>query len=58
MIEVIKEMAKVLHDRIIDKTWRPEKVAKELYDIAVPEGSVVLTQEEYEELLDKVPYTY
>lgn len=31
----IKQMTDVLKDRIIDKTWRPEKVAKELYEIAV-----------------------
>lgn len=33
----IEKMATVLHDRIIHKTWRAEKVAKELYEIAVPE---------------------
>lgn len=48
--ERIEEMAKVLHDRIVDKTWRAEKVAKELYKIAVPDGSVVLSKEEYEKL--------
>ena len=46
--KTIKEMEKVLVDRIIDKTWRPNKVAKELYEIIVPEGSVVISKEEYE----------
>lgn len=31
--EMIEEMAKVLHDKIVDKTWRAEKVAEELYKI-------------------------
>ena len=44
--KMIEEMAKVLHDRIINKTWRAKKVAEELYKIAVPEGAVVLTREE------------
>lgn len=48
--EMIEEMAKVLHDKIINKTWRAEKVAKELYEIAVPKYSVVLTREEYKKL--------
>lgn len=43
----IKEMAKVLPDMIIDKTWRPEKVARELYEIAVPNDCVVISKEEY-----------
>lgn len=47
----IEEMVKVLHDRIINKTWRAEKVAKELYEITVPEDSVVLSREEYEKLI-------
>lgn len=48
--EMIEEMARVLHDRIVDKTWRAKKVAEELYKIAIPEGSVVLSKEEYEDL--------
>ncbi len=48
MNKQIEEMARVLVNRVIDKTWRPEKVAKELYKIAVPEDSIVLTKEEYE----------
>jgi hypothetical protein len=47
----IEEMAKVLHDSIIDKTWRAETVAKKLYDIAVPEDSVVLTKGEYSDII-------
>lgn len=46
--KIIEEMAKVLSDRIINKTWRAEKVAKEFYKIAVPEDSVVLSREEWE----------
>jgi hypothetical protein len=46
----IEEMAKVLHDRIINKTWRAEKVAKELYKIVLPEDSVVLSKAKYEML--------
>ena len=48
--KAIEEVAKVLHDRIINKTWRPKMVAKELYEIVVPDGAVVLTGEEYERL--------
>ena len=35
LAERYAEMAKVLQDRIINKTWRAEKLAKELYEIAV-----------------------
>ena len=58
--EMIEEMARVLHDRIINKTWRAKKVAKELYEIIIPKDSVVLSREEYEELrqnLDKLRQT-
>lgn len=33
----IEKMATVLRDRIVNNTWRAEKVAKELYEIAVSE---------------------
>jgi hypothetical protein len=54
MEKMIEEMAKVLHDRIINKTWRAKKVAEELYKIAVPEGSVVLTREGQERIEQRV----
>ena len=52
----IEEMAKVLRDRTINKTWRAEKVAKELYEIAIPKDRVVVSKEEYEKLT--IPRVY
>lgn len=47
----IEEMVKVLHDRIVNQTWRADKVAKELYEIAVPKDSVVLSKEVFEDYM-------
>ena len=49
----IEEMAKVLENRIINKNWRAEKLAKELYEIAVPKDSIVLIRKEVESICDK-----
>lgn len=46
----IEKIEKVLLDRIVNKTWRASKIAKELYEMIIPENAVVLTREEYEQL--------
>lgn len=56
--EIINEMAKVLHESIANQTWRAEKVAEKLYKIVVPEGSVVLSKEEYKQLYNDERASY
>ena len=52
----IDELAKMLTDRIVDKTWRPGKLAKEIYDMLIPEGYMIISKEEYKK--DKLATVY
>ena len=52
----IDELAKFLINRVVDKTWRPYVVAKEVYNMLIPEGSVVLSMEEYTKWFKKDGY--
>lgn len=50
----IEEIEKLLLDRIINKTWRANKVAKELYEMIIPEGAVVLTAEYFQRIINQI----